>query len=236
VYRDGQAVATNLAGSTTRWSDPTSNGDLSPSYCYTVETKYILSGNVSQRANPACFWGSNNSRIIIVVLNLFNSLNKSTTNNTSGEWGDPSDQITAPFTLAPGDYMVQTTYANGAHRDNTGITCAVKNITVETSTNRTVGSGFLILPHTFPKDACPDGSPVPCESWGYYRGSNFVKFKIDTRGTYTIRIFEDQSPGKRHAINMSAFNHFNIYNGSGGQSGASSRVNISEIKVFRLTP
>ncbi len=222
VYRDGQQVATGLAGSSTSWLDTGSADHTSKSYCYTVETVFSISGTVSQHARPACYWGSAYERIQTVAANATNfQSNGGTLVNNYGKfhyegWGDAGHTLTiSNFTPNyTGKHLIQVLAGNGAGPFNTGITCAVKLVEVFESANL-VGSGYLFMPQL--------------DTWDDWRDSSFLPVNLDAAKTYEIVIREDS-----YGINMSEFEHFALYEFSGGKTGRFNRVNIAELKVLAL--
>jgi hypothetical protein len=67
--------------------------------------------------------------------------------------------------------------------------------------------------------------------WDTWKDSSFVRANLVSGKTYTIEISDD-SIGE----NMSRFQHFASYVGTGGASGTFSRVNIAELKVLARVP
>jgi hypothetical protein len=66
------------------------------------------------------------------------------------DWGDPGHRLVVPAVTPTrtGPHLVQVVYGNGAGPINTGITCAVKRVTVEdTGTGQVVASGVILMPH-----------------------------------------------------------------------------------------
>ncbi len=222
VYRDGVRVASDLPGTTSTWTDTTASAG-SPSYCYTVEAYFVLSGNHSQHAKPYCWWGSGGNRITSIGAQSFTASGGSLIFNHGQwhyqSWGEPSHTITingyAPsFT---GDHYIQLTYGNGAGAVSTGITCAVKYIeVVDESTNQPVGSGLLVMPHL--------------GDWSVWKDSNLVKVPLDSSHTYRITLSHTAT-----TLNMSDFEHNALYGGNGGSSGAYHYVNIAQLKLLSLT-
>jgi len=224
LYRDGVRVAKDLPGSTTAWTDSATNGEATPSHCYSVETRYTTSGNVSQRAKPNCFWGSGSARITTVPASSFVVSGGSST-TAYGRffyegWGDASDQIVATVAATrSGDHLVQAVYGNGAGAINTGITCAVKRVTVEELPGgNVVGSGYVVMPQR--------------ADWASWGESSMVRVPLTAGKSYRVRLAHDA-----RAVNMSAFSHFSQYTGgSGGSGGSFFRVNVAELKVLSLVP
>lgn len=222
VYRDGTRVAQNLPGTTTSWEDATTNGDASPSYCYTIETRFVVSGNVSQRSNPQCFWGSTGSRVASIPASSFVVTGGNSTTAYGRffyeSWGDAGHEIVATFSpTRTGDHLVQAVYGNGAGAINTGITCAVKHVTVEeTVGGKVVGEGYLVMPQR--------------ADWASWGESSMVRVKVNAGTSYRVRLSHDA-----RAVNMSAFSHFGSFTGgTGGTGGTFFRVNVAELKILAL--
>ena len=221
VYRDGVRVASGLGANTTTWTDDATAGDGSPGHCYTVETRWGSSGNVSQHAAPVCWWGPSSTRIRSVTANGFEATGGTLAGGHYESWGDPGHEIVAQFdnVTRTGEHLVQARYANGAGPISTGITCAVKKVTVEElPSGNVVGSGFLMMPHR--------------GDWGSWGDSSFVRVNLSAGKSYRVRLAHDD-----RAVNMSAFDHFSAYTGgTGGKAGPFFRVNIAEVKLLALVP
>ena len=223
IYRDGVRVAKDLPGATASWQDAATAGESSPSHCYTAELRYP-SGNVSQRARPACFWGAGNARITSIPATSF-TITGGTMVTAYGRtfqeaWGDPGHTLAGTFTATrSGEHLVQAVYGNGAGSLETGVTCAVKRVVVEeVQGGAVVASGYLIMPQRGTWDA-----------WG---DSSFVRATLVANKSYRVRLEADA-----RSVNMSAFQHFADYTGgTGGTGGAFSRVNVAELKILSLAP
>ena len=224
IYRDGQRVAKDLPGTTTSWDDVATSGEATPSHCYSIETRYVVSGNVSQHAAPMCFWGSGGARVTSVPASSFTVTGGSATTNYGRffyeSWGDAGHQITATITpTRSGDHLVQAVYGNGAGALNTGITCAVKHVTVEEVVGGViVGEGYLVMPQR--------------ADWASWGDSTTVRVPLTAGKSYRVRLTHDA-----RAVNMSAFSHFAQYTGgTGGSGGTFFRVNVAELKILALAP
>jgi hypothetical protein len=224
VYRDGERVAADLPASATVWSDPASEGEATPSHCYSIETRYAVTGNVSQHAQPSCFWGSRYERIASVTASDFSVIGGDLVTSYGRtfyeSWGDPGHEIAATFLASrSGEHLVQAVYGNGAGSINTGITCAVKHVTVdEMPRGATVGDGYLLMPQR--------------NDWASWGDSSFVRVRLEAGKTYRVRLSHDA-----RSVNMSAFQHFAAYTaGTGGRSGPFFRVNVAELKLLALVP
>ena len=224
VLRDGVRVANALPGTTARWIDTTTSGDASPSHCYTAELRYVVSGNVSHRAKPQCFWGSSAQRIATLQ-----GAQLAVTGGTSVQafgksfhegWGAAGHTLSATFTASrTGSHLVEAVYGNGAGSIDTGITCAVKRVDVEeVSSGTSIAAGYFVMPHR--------------GEWASWGESSYVRAKLVAGTAYRVRVSQDA-----RGTNMSALAHFETYTGgAGGESGASSHVNIAELKILSLTP
>jgi hypothetical protein len=222
IYRDGVQVATDLDGATTEWTD-TDTSAPAESHCYTVEAYFLASGNTSQRAKPYCYWGPSYERIATISAADFAAVGGNYVLNYGRHhyesWGEPSHTLTVSdfnpsFT---GPHLLQVVYGNGAGAINTGITCAVKRITVYEQNGPEVGNGFLVMPHL--------------GTWDVWQDSNFVEVDLDSAKTYEIVISHDD-----RTINMSDLAHNALYTvGNGGALGPYHYVNIAELKVLSRT-
>ncbi|HEY9803429.1 MAG TPA: amylo-alpha-1,6-glucosidase [Leptolyngbyaceae cyanobacterium] len=228
IYRNGKLVAEKLkvSGNSATWQDPNTEGINSPSYCYTLESVYTGSGNISQRAKPFCYWGSNYERIYSVLANDFQAVGGNLSDNHGKahfeNWGAPTDSLTVKINAKfSGSHGIQVVAGNGAGPINTGITCAVKRLQMRDINNTLVADGYLVMPHL--------------GNWERWLESSVIFTKVDLIAghSYIIKIFSDEK-----SINMSSFSHYKDYtgnNGIGGIAGAYNYVNIAEIKLLSLT-
>jgi len=224
VYRDGVLVANDLPGTTTRWVDAAAGGATADSHCYTVESRFVKGGNASQRAKPMCFWGADGVRVDTLDAAAFaavgGTLASAGGRSYRADWGDPTHTLAATFVAKhSGRHLVQAIYANGAGPIDTGITCAVKRVEVrEMPGNTLVSSGYAVMPQR--------------GAWGDWADSSSVRATLVAGRTYRVVIAHDD-----RAVNMSAFEHFAHYTGgSGGEAGATYRVDISALKILAIAP
>jgi hypothetical protein len=220
IYRDGVAIADDLPGTTTSFTDPESAAHASRTYCYTVEARFKESGNVSQRAKPACWWGQGASAIQTRDAKQFAAEGGTLVDNHGRwhfeGWGDPEHTLTVASLVAArsGKHFVQVLAGNGAGGYDTGITCGVKLIEVFDGA-KLVGSGQLAMPHL--------------GTWSDWRESSLVPVELVAGKSYAIVIREDDASG-----NMSDLEHFALYGGTGGKGGRFNRVNIAEVKLLAV--
>ncbi len=218
VYRDGTRIADDVAGTAASFTDASSNPTNSA--CYVVETCFSGSGNCSQRSKPICWWGDQNERVGSFAASAFVATGGNASTNHGRfhyeGWGDAGDTLELPSVRPSrtGPHLVQLVYGNGAGAISTGITCAVKRVTITDSvTNQVVASGPITMPHL--------------GTWDRWAESTFLRADLDASRTYRVVI--DSSPITQ---NGSAFEHFAQYVGLGGEGGEYTHVNISELKLL----
>lgn len=199
IYRNGKLIKENYQAFD--YYDFEANGNQTN--CYTIESKYHSHSSISLPSEPNCFWPKN------AIDNL--SFNKG---KLIEKWGAPHEKLNfnnySP--IESGIYALQLSY-NNFGMINTGITAAVKKITVY---NQTLGKiekeAVFMMPHHEPDS--------------YYRDSNFIEIKLDNSYIYQFVISD--------FYNMSYFDHFQSYHYRGGRQGAYNYVNLSALKVLRL--
>ncbi|MCZ8049073.1 MAG: hypothetical protein GPI90_04480 [Microcystis aeruginosa K13-05] len=229
VYRDGRLVAEKIKISdpSGSWQDPDAKGSQSPSYCYTMESVYLNSGTISQRAKPFCYWGVNSERVYSVTAQDFRAIggNCSQAHGQAhfDNWGRPNDSLTVDIKAKySGPHGIQVIAGNGAGPINTGVTCAVKRLQIKDSeTDTIVADSYLVMPQL--------------GNWDRWLESSLILTKVDLSAghSYTIKIFSDEQ-----AVNMSSFAHYKNYtgnNGIGGVSGSYNYVNIAAVKLLSFS-
>jgi hypothetical protein len=132
-------------------------------------------------------------------------------------WGAPEHTLTLPsFTPSQGGrHLFQVLFGNGSGSINTGITCGVKRLRVQrVADNVVVGEGVLIMPHL--------------GTWDRWEDSNLIGVELKAGVEYRVVILEDAD-----TVNMSSFQHFEIYTGGlGGVGGVHNHINIAELRVL----
>ncbi|MBI2392621.1 MAG: hypothetical protein HYV09_23755 [Deltaproteobacteria bacterium] len=218
VYRDGFQVAIDVSGATTTWTDPLATA-TSPSHCYAVDAYFVGSKNHSQHSPPYCFWGTGAARVTTIGASSFANVGGTGVTNHGKfhyeGWGDPTHTLTVSKfkPTRTGEHLLQVVAGNGAGPINTGITGGLKVVEVLDGTT-VVARGYFLMPHL--------------GTWSTWRDSSFVRADLTAGKSYEIVIKHDAT-----SVNMSFFSHFERYTGgTGGKSGAFSRVNIAELKVL----
>ncbi|MGZ3451755.1 MAG: hypothetical protein ACXVEF_19250 [Polyangiales bacterium] len=218
VYRDGVRVAKDLT--TTSFTDTGATAS-SPSYCYAVDAHFTGSKNHGQHSPPSCWWGTGYVRTKSIDASAFTA--KGGASSTShgklhyDNWGDPGDTLTASYaSTRTGEHLLQVSYGNGAGPISTGITCVTKLVRVLDGGTE-IARGYLVMPQL--------------GDWDTWKDSSLVRANLVAGKTYTIEISDDGIDS-----NMSRFQHFASYVGTGGSSGAFSKVNIAELKVLARVP
>ena len=207
IYRDGELVATDVLFP---WGD-TSNSTS----CYTATATLSLP---SQPSPPVCWWGDDYQRIQSVQAGSFDAQGGVWSSEHGrdhyGNWGAPSHSLNMQITPQhSGDHLLQVVYGNGAGGVDTGITAAVKWLTVHDAGGQLVAEGPLLMPHR--------------GDWANWGDSNFVPATLTVGQTYTVGI----SDGR----NMSYLAHYIDYvGGRGGGQQPSNDVNIAEVKLLFL--
>ncbi len=222
VYRDGVLVQSALAGGTTSWRDVGATDFAHRTYCWSVETRFVSSGNRSHRSGPRCHWCSTCVKSV--------AANDASFQHSGGEliqnhgrwhiqnWGAAGQTVEAPFTVSKGgNFLVQVVAGNGAGPLNTGITCGVKVVSVvESSSGTEVARGVVAMPQL--------------GDWSVWKDSSFVPAKLEAGKTYKVRLVDGAA-----AANMSSFKHFEAYTGGqGGSGGEFHFVNVAELKLLQL--
>jgi len=213
VFRNGASVASGLTGPT--WTDPDS-ADWSATHCYAVASVFS-NGHTSQHSPAMCWWGDAYERIMTIDASAFVA-SGGVYNDAHGrwhydQWGAPSDTLEVPALVAPvsGDVWIQLVYGNGAGPISTGITAAVKWVSIEDAYG-VVAEGPIVMPQT--------------GDWALWRDSTLLRANLQAGTSYRILIAD--------GINMTYLEHFAPYTGgNGGGLDTYNAVNISEIKVLQ---
>jgi hypothetical protein len=214
IYRDGQLCAQGIKE--TKWVDPMSDDYQAAVHSYAVAAVDILSGTVSH-LTPNRSFRTEDQKLIIEAKDIRNQGGNLVSGSHFENWGKPSDELaTSSFQVKHrGRHLIQVQFSNGAGPINTGITCAVKKIEIQTAgTGEVTASGYLVMPQS--------------GDWTRWDMSSTVSAVLNPAEKYTIRIFEDTN-----SRNMSYMKNNDRYTaGTGGGDKSSNYVNVSSIYVL----
>ena len=156
--------------------------------CWSAEDVDPKTGDVSHRSPPTCLFGDRAQHIPIKANDA---------------------EVRARFT---GEHLIQLVASNESGPINTGVTCAVKHVTIEhVPDGAQVATGHIVMPHAV--------GPHP---------SSFVRARLVAGERYRVRIGDAPT-----ALNMSSFEHFARYTGgNGGARGALNAADITELVVI----
>ena len=131
------------------------------------------------------------------------------------DWGAPTQALELTHrTPRAGPYQLTLRYLNGSGPINTGITAAVKRVSVDCGPPNRIQRGVLVLPHL------ADATTI--------ESSTAFVFDAPRNASCRLRI-ED-------GFNMSYLTHFTLYTGGrGGESGPWNRATIEAAVVEEIT-
>ncbi len=211
IQRDGATVAMGLSGDS--WTDPEVI-DPSRVRCYSVRS---ARGSLrSHSSTPACAWSPSSETIREVFAGSFVA-NGGVLSSSHGElhyddWGDPEDTLEAVLTpVRSGRHLVQARYGNGSGAVSTGLTAAVKWVTVFDGL-AVLGEGPIVMPQL--------------GTWERFADSTTVSVELTAGRPVRVRITD--------AENMSYFERSALYGGPGGGPGPFNRANISAIRLLAV--
>ncbi len=206
IYRDGVLVAEDV---TSPWEDLSTSTS-----CYSAVARLQ---NPSHPSAPNCWWGDSYNRIQLVSIEQFEVVG-GTFSNTHGRphydnWGESDHEMTTTFTANhSGSHYLQLVYGNGSNSISTGITAAVKRVTVTDSNGTLISSGIFVMPQL--------------GNWDTWGDSSLFALHLDAEQTYTLTLSE--------GWNMSYLEHYTDYIQAGGTSLTYNYVNIAELKILYM--
>ncbi|MBM76412.1 MAG: hypothetical protein CMK59_13485 [Proteobacteria bacterium] len=204
IYKNGELIAQNASLS---WNDTSSTTN-----CYSAAAILTHPSHVSA---PTCWWGDDYARIKNISIEQFNVVG-GTFSNTHGRphydnWGAQDHQMSTTFSPNhSGLHYLQLVYGNGSNNIDTGITAAVKWMSITNSNGVVVGSGGISMPQL--------------GSWDIWGDSTLLPIELNADETYTLTISD--------GWNMSYLEHYKNYVFAGGTQEPYNYVNISELKVL----
>lgn len=218
VYKNGKLVTSHLTES--RWQD-SEPANQQQRNCFSVESQYASSGNKSLHSEPVCDDGKHSQFIPVTDKRVASNLKPSSdkahiAKPVLAEWGAPSDslQFNNIVIKTPGKYAIQVVYNNRQHTIDSGVTNAVKTVTLLDSQKAPVKTGTVQMPNV--KDM---GENYPLNT--------STEFKVElNKGKYSLQ-FGDY-------FNMSYLTANTSYRATGGTGGPVNKASIAGIKIVRI--
>jgi hypothetical protein len=211
VYGNGQLLAADLRGD--RYEERSNR--VRGLVCYSVTQRYADTGLTSPASEEACIDDPALIRMTVADHALTSAGGSAATVTADGEvsyyaqWGAPSQVLTSTFTAkSSGWHRFDLEYANALGPINTGITAAVKTVTVRCG-GEAEQSGSVVMPH---------------------RGE--VKWGYSTGFLFKARAAERCEARLADGFNMTYLAHFALY--TGGRGGASGPLNGADIAAARV--
>jgi hypothetical protein len=209
IWRNGELLDDGVTGNAFK-DDSVDLDVVSP--CYAVATVYT-SGLQSHHSPPNCLWLQVDGLDPHQLINQGGSWSTANGRIHHMDWGAPDDSLTVYSYTArwTGPHWLQAQYSNGAGGNDTGITAAVKRLTVNDGTN-VVAEGALVMPHT-------DGK------WDQWQDSTVVAADLVAGVSYAIQLTDQP--------NMTYRDHFSLYTaGPGGGNDSYNSVDIAQLTVL----
>ena len=198
IYRDGAVLADRVPAASYRDS-PVRGREAA---CYLLTQQSDGAGLESLWSRESCV---SDPKIIVLRSPDVRALTRADGMAFYSDWGAAGQTLESNFSARePGAYRLQIKYANFQGPVNTGITAALKSVSVRCG-GRPVQTGSLVMPHISPQSA-----------WAM----TSVVFHAAAGDRCRIQIAD--------GFNMSYLDHFVRYTGGkGGASGALNRADIA---------
>jgi len=217
IYKNGKVVAHGLTD--TRWLDhhaPMTDARA----CYSVEAEYTTSHNRSHHSEPVCIDGKSQQFIAVTDKRIRSNVKVTKASEHYAkpvllEWGAAEDSLVIQSIkiTEPGLYAIQMVYNNRQHTIDSGVTNAVKTLTVYSEKGQQVGQGVVQMPNV--KDV---GNVYPLVT------STEAKIRLE-KGVYKIQLSD--------YFNMSYLVTNASYKGNGGFAGPINKASIAGVKLVR---
>ncbi len=218
IYHNGKLITEKHKGFV--WQD-TRTPQLAIRNCFAVQAVFTASGNASHHSEPQCYEQGVAQIIPVtderVVSNIAVTPASATLEKPSLiEWGKTGDELQVNRVAIDenGVYAVQLIYNNRQSTIDSGVTAAVKMLSVKTSDGAEVGSGAIVMPNVEDR-----GGIYPL------RSSTEVTLSLK-KGLYQFSLHD--------FFNMSYLTSNQTYAGKGGKTGAVNTATIAEIKIVRI--
>lgn len=218
IYKNGVLKASRIT--TTSWAD-SETANTKVRTCFAVESEYVTSGNKSHHSEPVCVDGDAQQFISVtdkhVVSNLKPVVDKEHfADAVLPEWGAKGDELKVnKITIKEkGTYAIQVVYNNRQHTIDSGVTNAVKTLSLLDKSGALVKQGVIQMPNVKDID-------------GRYPLNTSTEFKVTIdKGRYQL-VFGDY-------FNMSYLQTNSTYRATGGATGVVNKASIAGIKIVKL--
>jgi hypothetical protein len=211
IYRNGRQLTANAPAE--RWVDHSISEQGTA--CYSLTQRFDDTGLTSLSSRDACVEGPGQIAAATAGDGGLMPSDNAALRVIDGvaryaDWGLPSQELRTTFTArASGWYRFTLKYANANGPINTGITAAVKSVTVRCG-SEAEQLGSVAMPHL--------GESSP---WGFSSG---FFFKAGSNDACEVRVGD--------GFNMSYLAHFAHYTGGwGGASGALNRADVAAAQI-----
>jgi hypothetical protein len=210
VYRDGRWRASGTADRPFR--DPAA--DPHRTACYVATQVAASGGPPSLPSREVCLEGADSRRHFTAASGALTAAGHPLVavdgERLYADWGEPGERLELAYLpAASGLHRLALRYRNASGPVNTGITAAVKRVTVRCGTGRLAETGVIVMPH------------LPPQTFGESTGVVF-----DAHGGVRCGItIED-------GFNMSYLEHFGLY--TGGRGGREGPRNLADISAAQI--
>lgn len=190
--------------------------------CFAVESEYISSGNRSHHSEPVCAEGDALQIIKVTDKRVASNIKPVVDSQHFSEavlpqWGAADDVLSFNkiAIASKGTYVIQVIYNNRQHTIDSGVTNAVKRLSLLDGKGALLQQGIVQMPNV--KDAGD----------GRYPLNTSTEFTATLeKGRYQL-VFSDY-------FNMSYLQTNSSYRPTGGASGAVNKASIAGIKIVKL--
>jgi len=218
IYHNGQIVAEGVEGA--QWQDARV-AKTNIRNCFAVQAVFAESGNRSHHSEPQCYEEGVAHIIPVTDARVVSNLEVTPASATFDkpsllEWGDADDnlQVNNIAIADDGVYALQVIYNNRQSTIDSGVTCAVKILTVSGEDGKEVATGAVVMPNVEDRDG-----KYP------FRNSTEVVMSLK-KGNYQLKLHD--------FFNMSYLASNQTYAGKGGKTGAVNTASIAEFKIVKI--
>lgn len=217
IYKNGKQVASRIAQ--WQWTDSEkANTELRS--CFAVEAVYMSSNHKSHHSEPYCIDGQQAQLIAVTDARVQSNLKAATDAHYAApvllNWGAPNDTLAVRDIKidSPGLYALYVRYNNRQHTIDSGVTNAVKTISIFTEQGKLQQRSVVQMPNlSDEKDQYP------------LKNSTEIKVWLD-KGSYSLALGD--------FFNMSYLQANSSYKGAGGATGPVNKASIAGFGLVRI--